>query len=160
MSTLPPCTALLMPKRGPTLRDRWQVSTHINSTLIYWNSRPLLDPQPPRSISLQVWWSGSVKEGQCCEFYIIAINVEGSGISSECIGSPTLIHDFNYCCLVSGLNMGQKLRSLGIKHVRVRINGFNAARVSTVKGITQVNKPTVVFFLWFCYFIGTGLCKL
>ena len=37
-----------------------------------------------------------------------------------------------------GLNMGQKLRGLGIKHVRVRINGFNAARLSTVKGITQV----------------------
>ena len=42
-------------------------------------------------------------------------------------------------CLILGLNMGQKLRSLGIKHVRVRINGFNAARASTVKGITQVN---------------------
>jgi hypothetical protein len=38
-----------------------------------------------------------------------------------------------------GLNMGQKLRGLGIKHIRVRINGFNAARVSTIKGITQVN---------------------
>ena len=44
--------------------------------------------------------------------------------------------------------MGQKLRSLGIKHVRVRINGFNAARVSTVKGITQVNKPTVTYILF------------
>jgi hypothetical protein len=34
--------------------------------------------------------------------------------------------------------MGQKLRGLGIKHVRVRVNGFNAARLSTIKGITQV----------------------
>eukprot|EP00092_Neocalanus_flemingeri_P041804 GFUD01045532.1.p1 GENE.GFUD01045532.1~~GFUD01045532.1.p1 ORF type:complete len:234 (+),score=64.32 GFUD01045532.1:39-740(+) len=38
---------------------------------------------------------------------------------------------------VAGLNMGQKLRGLGIKTVRLRINGFNAARVSTIKGITQ-----------------------
>ena len=38
---------------------------------------------------------------------------------------------------VAGLNMGQKLRGLGIKTVRVRINGFNAARISTVKGIAQ-----------------------
>ena len=38
---------------------------------------------------------------------------------------------------VAGLNMGQKLRGLGIKTIRLRINGFNAARVSTIKGITQ-----------------------
>ena len=33
--------------------------------------------------------------------------------------------------------MGQKLRGMGIKTIRLRINGFNAARVSTVKGIAQ-----------------------
>ena len=38
---------------------------------------------------------------------------------------------------VAGLNMGQKLRGMGIKTIRLRINGFNAARVSTVKGIAQ-----------------------
>merc|ERR1712215_154412 len=38
---------------------------------------------------------------------------------------------------VAGLNMGQKLRGIGIKTIRLRINGFNAARISTVQGITQ-----------------------
>jgi len=38
---------------------------------------------------------------------------------------------------VAGLNMGQKLRGLGIRTIRVRINGFNQARIATVKGITQ-----------------------
>ena len=38
---------------------------------------------------------------------------------------------------VAGLNMGQRLRGLGIRTVRVRINGFNAARVSAVKGLVQ-----------------------
>ena len=38
---------------------------------------------------------------------------------------------------VAGLNMGQKLRGLGIRTVRVRINGFNAARVSALKGLVQ-----------------------
>merc|ERR1719184_626158 len=38
---------------------------------------------------------------------------------------------------VAGLNMGQKLRGFGIKTIRLRINGFNAARISTVKGIVQ-----------------------
>ena len=54
---------------------------------------------------------------------------------------------------VAGLNMGQKLRGdppsrdddllsclfpgLGIRTIRVRLNGFNAARVSVLKGIVQ-----------------------
>ena len=33
--------------------------------------------------------------------------------------------------------MGQKLRGLGIRTIRVRINGFNAARESTMKGMIQ-----------------------
>jgi len=44
---------------------------------------------------------------------------------------------------VAGSVMGQKLRSYGIKHVRVRINGFNAARESTVLGITQAGIQVV-----------------
>ena len=38
---------------------------------------------------------------------------------------------------VAGLNMGQKLRGLGIRTIRVRVNGFNAARVSALKGLVQ-----------------------
>ena len=38
---------------------------------------------------------------------------------------------------VAGLSMGQKLRGFGIRTIRLRINGFNAARISTVKGIVQ-----------------------
>jgi len=44
---------------------------------------------------------------------------------------------------VAGLNMGQKLRGYGIKHVRVRLNGFNAARVSTIQGIIQAGVQVV-----------------
>ncbi|XP_023328791.1 28S ribosomal protein S11, mitochondrial [Eurytemora carolleeae] len=44
---------------------------------------------------------------------------------------------------VAGMMMGQKLRSYGIKHIRVRINGFNAARESTIKGITQAGIQVV-----------------
>jgi ribosomal protein S11 len=44
---------------------------------------------------------------------------------------------------VAGMSMGQKLRSYGIKHVRIRINGFNAARESTIKGITQAGIQVV-----------------
>ena len=44
---------------------------------------------------------------------------------------------------VAGLNMGQKLRGLGIRTIRVRINGFNAARVSTMKGIIQAGVEIV-----------------
>eukprot|EP00088_Acartia_fossae_P011764 TRINITY_DN1599_c0_g1_i1.p1 TRINITY_DN1599_c0_g1~~TRINITY_DN1599_c0_g1_i1.p1 ORF type:complete len:236 (-),score=55.94 TRINITY_DN1599_c0_g1_i1:259-966(-) len=38
---------------------------------------------------------------------------------------------------VAGSVMGQKLRGHGFKNVRVRLNGFNQARDSVVKGITQ-----------------------
>ena len=34
---------------------------------------------------------------------------------------------------VAGLNMGQRLRGLGIRTIRVKLNGFNAARVSALK---------------------------
>lgn len=38
---------------------------------------------------------------------------------------------------VAGNMMGQKLRGYGHKYIRVRLNGFNQARDSAVKGITQ-----------------------
>jgi len=38
---------------------------------------------------------------------------------------------------VAGNMMGQKLRGYGHKYIRVRLNGFNQARDSVVKGITQ-----------------------
>jgi len=38
---------------------------------------------------------------------------------------------------VAGLNMGQKLRGMGIRTIRLRINGFNTARLSTVQGLVQ-----------------------
>ena len=38
---------------------------------------------------------------------------------------------------VAGLNMGQKLRGLGIRTIRVQVAGFNAARGSVLKGIVQ-----------------------
>jgi len=38
---------------------------------------------------------------------------------------------------VAGSMMGQKLRGYGHKYIRVRLNGFNLARESTVKGLTQ-----------------------
>ncbi len=38
---------------------------------------------------------------------------------------------------VAGLNMGQTLRGVGIRTIRVRVNGFNAARVSALKGLVQ-----------------------
>ena len=44
---------------------------------------------------------------------------------------------------VAGLNMGQKLRGLGIRTIRVRINGFNAARVSALKGLVQAGLEIV-----------------
>merc|ERR1712032_377158 len=45
---------------------------------------------------------------------------------------------------VAGLNMGQRLRGLGIITIRLRINGFNAARISTVQGLTQAGVQIVV----------------
>jgi len=44
---------------------------------------------------------------------------------------------------VAGLSMGQKLRSNGIKHVRVRLTGYNQARMSTVAGIVQAGIQVV-----------------
>lgn len=38
---------------------------------------------------------------------------------------------------VAGSMMGQKLRGYGHKYIRVRLNGFNLARESVLKGITQ-----------------------
>jgi len=38
---------------------------------------------------------------------------------------------------VAGSMMGQKLRGYGHKYIRVRLNGFNLARDSTVQGLTQ-----------------------
>jgi len=56
---------------------------------------------------------------------------------------------------VAGLNMGQRLRGLGIRTIRLRINGFNAARISTVQGLTQagvqivaIEDVTVVNWHW------------
>ena len=56
---------------------------------------------------------------------------------------------------VVGLNMGQKLRGLGIRTIRLRIAGFNAARISAVKGIVQagveivaISDVTVVNWGW------------
>ncbi len=41
---------------------------------------------------------------------------------------------------VAGLAMGQKLRSLNIRTIRVRISGFNAGRIASLKGITQAGE--------------------
>ncbi len=39
---------------------------------------------------------------------------------------------------VTGLAVGQKLRSMNIKTVRCRVAGFNAGRIAAIKGINQV----------------------
>ena len=51
--------------------------------------------------------------------------------------------------------MGQKLRGLGIRTIRVKINGFNSSRVSALKGLIQagieivcVTDVTTVHFDW------------
>jgi len=44
---------------------------------------------------------------------------------------------------VAGMNMGQKLRGVGIKFVRVRLNGFNQARESVLQGIVQTGVQIV-----------------
>ena len=41
---------------------------------------------------------------------------------------------------VAGLAMGQKLRSLNIRIVRARLDGFGAGRITSLKGITQAGK--------------------
>ena len=45
--------------------------------------------------------------------------------------------------------MGQKLRGYGHKYIRVRLNGFNLARDSTVQGLTQVKeRPAKTYLLY------------
>ncbi|XP_040575309.1 small ribosomal subunit protein uS11 [Lepeophtheirus salmonis] len=39
--------------------------------------------------------------------------------------------------VTTGINMGQSLRNVGIKYVRVEIDGFNIGRLAAVKGIAQ-----------------------
>ena len=59
----------------------------------------------------------------------------------------------NVAAQITGLTMGQKLRQLNHKTVRVRIDGFNVGRISAVLGITQagiqvVSVSDVTFIDW------------
>ncbi len=55
----------------------------------------------------------------------------------------------------AGLAMGQKLRLLNVRTVKVQIGGFNAGRIAVLKGLTQsglnivsLSDVTVVHFDW------------
>jgi len=60
----------------------------------------------------------------------------------------------NVAAQATGLAMGQKLRTLNQKTVRVRIDGFNVGRIASLTGLTQaginvVSISDVTFIDWF-----------
>ena len=61
----------------------------------------------------------------------------------------------NVAAQATGLVMGQKLRQMGIKTIRVRIDGFNAGRIASLTGILQagisivsISDVTVIDWGW------------
>nr|ACO15744.1 28S ribosomal protein S11, mitochondrial precursor [Caligus clemensi] len=45
--------------------------------------------------------------------------------------------------VTTGINMGQYLRNVGIKFIRLEVNGFSTGRLPVVKGITQAGIQVV-----------------
>ena len=57
----------------------------------------------------------------------------------------------------TGLVVGQKLRQMGIKTIRVRIDGFNAGRIASLTGILQAG--ITIVSISDCTVIDWGWCQ-